>query len=178
MARILFGYRSSPCFYGPYDFTTEFKITAKGTLLFRIFNKPLKADFKHKASLPEQVASDLSKVLTKYAGRIESFPTVIENNLVMDGVSQQFNLSGKKIETSNIGRWDADTLKRIKADGNIEEYRQAIMQNDFMEIITEIYPILKPYGMKVTDWKHFECDWPPLNELAAFAHSLLNAEKR
>lgn len=105
MARILFGYRSSPCFYEPFDFETEFKITAKGTLIFRIFNEPLKAEFKHKASLPEQVAADLSKVLAKYADRIKSFPKVIDNNLIMDGIYQQFTFPGKKLKPTILADW-------------------------------------------------------------------------
>ena len=177
MAGILFGYRSSPCFYEPFDFETEFKITAKGTLIFRIFNKPLKAEFKHKVNLPEQVALDLSEVLVNHQDRIKSFPTFIENTLVLDGVYQRFTFPGKKIETSNIGRLDAEMLKRIKDEQLGDEYHQALQRNALMEIVTEIYPILQPYGMKVSNWTHFECDWPPLKELAAFASNLISSEK-
>ena len=173
MASILFGYRSAPCFYEPSDFTSEFKITAKVTLILRIFNKELKKEFKHKVSLPEKVVSDLSKVLTKYQDRINAFPAVIENTSIMDGIYQQFTLPGKKIETTNIGRFDAEMLQLIKDNQSSWEYENALLQNELMEIITEIYPILKPCGMKVTDWGLFQCDWPPLEELACFARDLL-----
>jgi hypothetical protein len=58
-----------------------------------------------------------------------------------------------------------------------DEYHQALQRNALMEIVTEIYPILQPYGMKVSNWTHFECDWPPLKELAAFASNLISSEK-
>lgn len=177
MATILFGYSSSPCFYEPSDFTTEFKINDKGTLILRIFNDVIKQEFKHKVSLPKPLVADLSNVLAKHQDMIQSLPCHIENNLILDGTNQRFTLSGKTIRTSNIGRLAPDMLKRIKTEEDGKAYHDALLRNQLLEIVAEIYPILKPYGMKVKEWGYFDCDWPPLNKLAAFANDLINGGK-
>ena len=172
MAKILFGYRSLGCYPNPCEYISEFKITDRGTLILRITSRLMEHKFTHKISLSEQVISDMSMVLMKYQDRIKKFPPYIENYLVCDGTHQCFTLLGKHIGINNIGRYTPQMLKRIKAELGEGQYHNAILQNELLEIVAEIYPILRPHGMKVSRWEIFECDWPPLAKLATFASNL------
>jgi hypothetical protein len=172
MSKILFGYSSACCFYDEEDFRAEFKVTDRGTLILRIFEKGGRCEFKQKMPLPGKVVADLKKVLSKYERHIAAFPRGEAASLVLDGSCQQFTLMGKKIYTIKVSKSSVKVLRRIKREFGQAEYEEALQQNELLKIVAELYAILKHYGMHVEDWSPFECDWPPLGEVTEYLNDM------
>lgn len=172
MSNVLFGYSSTSCFYDDYDFRAEFRITDKGSLILEVYNRAGTYDFKQKIMLSKSIVAKLKEVLCKYQSRIATFPRGKDYPLVLDGSCQQFILLGKKISTLNIRKSSPIVLNDLKELYGQEEYADALLQNELLEIVEKIHQILAPYGMKIRTWPRFECDWPPLKEITDYINSL------